>query len=101
MDIKLVPGSPSTIETECLVTIALDHGEKQQNTPKLTCLEQDAALNKAVAELIASGEITGKAFETVLLHSPSGLKAKRDRKSTRLNSSHQIISYAVFCLKKK
>src|SRR5258708_26994216 len=26
---------------------------------------------------------------------------KRDRKSTRLNSSHQIISYAVFCLKKK
>src|SRR5258708_31268457 len=27
--------------------------------------------------------------------------AARDRKSTRLNSSHQIISYAVFCLKKK
>src|SRR5258708_29379067 len=26
---------------------------------------------------------------------------KEDRKSTRLNSSHQIISYAVFCLKKK
>src|SRR5258708_13408249 len=28
-------------------------------------------------------------------------RADRDRKSTRLNSSHQIISYAVFCLKKK
>src|SRR2546430_2947047 len=27
--------------------------------------------------------------------------AKRDRKSTRLNSSHSQISYAVFCLKKK
>src|SRR5258708_25157478 len=27
--------------------------------------------------------------------------AAGDRKSTRLNSSHQIISYAVFCLKKK
>src|SRR5207244_13585853 len=27
--------------------------------------------------------------------------AFEDRKSTRLNSSHQIISYAVFCLKKK
>src|SRR5258708_30473919 len=26
---------------------------------------------------------------------------EKDRKSTRLNSSHQIISYAVFCLKKK
>src|SRR5258708_38454717 len=31
-----------------------------------------------------------------------GRKTDRlDRKSTRLNSSHQIISYAVFCLKKK
>src|SRR5258708_25693026 len=28
-------------------------------------------------------------------------KNNGDRKSTRLNSSHQIISYAVFCLKKK
>src|SRR5258708_37111036 len=28
-------------------------------------------------------------------------EAESDRKSTRLNSSHQIISYAVFCLKKK
>src|SRR5499427_10720110 len=27
--------------------------------------------------------------------------AGRDRKSTRLNSSHTVISYAVFCLKKK
>src|SRR5207244_5541885 len=27
--------------------------------------------------------------------------SQQDRKSTRLNSSHQIISYAVFCLKKK
>src|SRR5437588_6906938 len=27
--------------------------------------------------------------------------ANRDRKSTRLNSSHTVISYAVFCLKKK
>src|SRR5258708_28721708 len=28
-------------------------------------------------------------------------RRRSDRKSTRLNSSHQIISYAVFCLKKK
>src|SRR5690349_22050105 len=35
---------------------------------------------------------------------PSGMpprRRKRDRKSTRLNSSHVEISYAVFCLKKK
>src|SRR5256885_7185528 len=35
--------------------------------------------------------------ETNLLPTP----ANRDRKSTRLNSSHLVISYAVFCLKKK
>src|SRR2546426_8607560 len=29
------------------------------------------------------------------------LARRRDRKSTRLNSSHLVISYAVFCLKKK
>src|SRR3712207_7832105 len=40
-------------------------------------------------------------------HSPDGLRARDpdvvdiDRKSTRLNSSHANISYAVFCLKKK
>src|SRR5258708_27954903 len=32
---------------------------------------------------------------------PELVGARADRKSTRLNSSHQIISYAVFCLKKK
>src|SRR5256885_13287845 len=30
-----------------------------------------------------------------------GLPDRADRKSTRLNSSHLVISYAVFCLKKK
>src|SRR5207248_6530025 len=31
----------------------------------------------------------------------ASVSGKRDRKSTRLNSSHRTISYAVFCLKKK
>src|SRR5256885_5495469 len=31
----------------------------------------------------------------------AGVQCLRDRKSTRLNSSHLVISYAVFCLKKK
>src|SRR2546430_10612859 len=33
--------------------------------------------------------------------SPTASQPKKDRKSTRLNSSHSQISYAVFCLKKK
>src|SRR5256885_10013615 len=32
---------------------------------------------------------------------PAQERARKDRKSTRLNSSHLVISYAVFCLKKK
>src|SRR5438094_2426285 len=32
---------------------------------------------------------------------PPRRRGRRDRKSTRLNSSHRTISYAVFCLKKK
>src|SRR2546426_7070241 len=34
-------------------------------------------------------------------HEPLRLRRLQDRKSTRLNSSHLVISYAVFCLKKK
>src|SRR5258708_30117686 len=39
--------------------------------------------------------------DNCVILSPRNPRAERDRKSTRLNSSHQIISYAVFCLKKK
>src|SRR5260221_3613136 len=35
------------------------------------------------------------------IFAPVSLSATGDRKSTRLNSSHTVISYAVFCLKKK
>src|SRR2546426_9062401 len=35
------------------------------------------------------------------IHFQERAGAMRDRKSTRLNSSHLVISYAVFCLKKK
>src|SRR3712207_8176439 len=52
--------------------------------------------------LIAVGPVHG-GFEIVgdhnVRHATEGIKG--DRKSTRLNSSHANISYAVFCLKKK
>src|SRR5438552_14722403 len=41
------------------------------------------------------------AFEEIVGELVAGDFFEGDRKSTRLNSSHQIISYAVFCLKKK
>src|SRR5690242_21325512 len=46
-------------------------------------------------DLPARRNVTERAFR------PAGTRAARDRKSTRLNSSHMSISYAVFCLKKK
>src|SRR5690606_40605752 len=43
----------------------------------------------------------GEVRESVLVRLPDERCGGRDRKSTRLNSSHVKISYAVFCLKKK
>src|SRR2546429_7392819 len=40
-------------------------------------------------------------FSVRIRHGPGRLQRALDRKSTRLNSSHGYISYAVFCLKKK
>src|SRR5437762_9029617 len=40
-------------------------------------------------------------FPSANLDASAERNAPRDRKSTRLNSSHRCISYAVFCLKKK
>ena len=47
---------------------------------------------------------TAKTGQITALVGPSGSETNAstvDRKSTRLNSSHPVISYAVFCLKKK
>src|SRR2546430_3258282 len=49
------------------------------------------------------GDDTRRSFreDACLRHPDRGDVPDRDRKSTRLNSSHSQISYAVFCLKKK
>src|SRR5258708_10517078 len=60
----------------------------------------------ARASLSQAQRKTGRAFRRTDFVGPHRRRERRnrydeDRKSTRLNSSHQIISYAVFCLKKK
>ena len=74
MNIQLSYVSPAEVETECLVVPVLDAGEKDQPRPKVAA---DPAVEKAAADVIASGEVTGKAYESVLIHRPQGLKAKR------------------------
>src|SRR5260221_14236937 len=53
------------------------------------------------AALPLPGRATGSARRGRASRRPSRSPRQRDRKSTRLNSSHTVISYAVFCLKKK
>src|SRR5207247_11108069 len=67
-------------------------------------LEGFAALTKwaKVVDLLVDGDRAALLYDCEL-PAPVGVLriASLDRKSTRLNSSHEWISYAVFCLKKK
>src|SRR5207247_10772546 len=66
--------------------------------PYTTLFRSDAA-----GALRYHGRIDENAFDPASARSPELRNAgsKADRKSTRLNSSHEWSSYAVFCLKKK
>src|SRR5438876_8808099 len=52
-------------------------------------------------EVFARGDLIVKVKEPLKSEFPLLRRGQIDRKSTRLNSSHPSISYAVFCLKKK
>src|SRR5256885_6870272 len=83
--------------------------------PPRSTLFPYTTLFRSVTRALAAGGVdvveitltTPGALESIAkLASDEGLKgsmigAGTDRKSTRLNSSHLVISYAVFCLKKK
>src|SRR4051812_49957697 len=56
---------------------------------------------RRVLRHLGRDELLVRELHDGLLRPPAGAAARRDRKSTRLNSSHMSISYAVFCLKKK
>jgi leucyl aminopeptidase len=80
MKTDLSSSVPSQLETECLVVVVLDRAEKkpgEKDKPAPSVESSDAAVREAAKEVIASGEVTAKAFETTLLHRPAGLMAKR------------------------
>jgi leucyl aminopeptidase len=72
--------SPSELQTEALVALVLDESDassSKDKKPKLKVAASDPAVQAVAADLLASGELTGKPFETNLLHKPANLKAKR------------------------
>ena len=75
MKTNLSFSAPADVETDCLVVVALDRGEKDK--PNVSLETADQNVKKAAAGVLASGETTGKPFETTLIHGPANLKAKR------------------------
>src|SRR6516225_2969561 len=90
-------------ETECLVVVALDRSEadrrakdkdkgKDKDKNAVSVETSDLAVREAASDLIAGGEISGKMFETALLHRPAKLIPNRlllvgGGKAENLNSS--------------
>src|SRR5438552_19175124 len=71
-----------------------------RSAPGMTTLTDYQAARPAPPKLALVQALAFRPRDREGLHQRE-LRWGRDRKSTRLNSSHQIISYAVFCLKKK
>src|SRR2546426_6792124 len=75
--------------------------------PRSTLFPYTTLFRSQVAELLAAMAEGRRAAEGVgavsaaVRQALDAIFADLDRKSTRLNSSHLVISYAVFCLKKK
>src|SRR5438270_10931834 len=75
MKITLSLSSAAELETECLVAVLLDKGEKEKTEAVVS--SDHKAVQQAAADLISSGDVSGKIFETTWLHKPAGLTAKR------------------------
>src|SRR5258708_16537135 len=69
--------------------------------PPRSTLFPYTTLFRSMRSLVMTGRRWTTSRRLLTSASRSSTTISRDRKSTRLNSSHQIISYAVFCLKKK
>src|SRR5690625_5507477 len=73
----------------------------QENGAAESATETETTENTTLILHTSLGSITIELFEDKAPKSSANFLEYADRKSTRLNSSHVAISYAVFCLKKK
>ncbi len=75
MKTKLSFTPAAQVETECLVAVVLDRGEKDESDPAVSAA--DKCVLQSAAEVISTGDVSGKNFEATWLHKPDGLRAKR------------------------
>src|SRR2546426_3283686 len=77
-------------------------GQELLRRPDTQIDETTPLISSGLIDSLELVDIVLKLEELTNLRIPAGIRRYvRDRKSTRLNSSHLVISYAVFCLKKK
>src|SRR5260221_8912145 len=88
-----------TVLSLCLGAVVLAMSAARGVWPLLASITLTRALGQSALS-VASLALVGKWFSR-RLDLAMGAYEGQDRKSTRLNSSHTVISYAVFCLKKK
>src|SRR2546430_12674316 len=77
------------------------HSESDLDVPFVSGSARFDAMVIAPCSMATLGRIASGSSDSALLRAADVFLKERDRKSTRLNSSHSQISYAVFCLKKK
>jgi leucyl aminopeptidase len=79
MKTQLAFANPASVETELLAVLAVDTqaGKGPEAKPQPLLLTADQEVKSAAAAVLASGEFKAGANETLLLHTPAGLKAKR------------------------
>src|SRR5579871_484619 len=79
MRVELSFAPLAQIETEMLAVAAADTqtAKGPDSKPQPTILSEDEAVRTAAASVLASGEYKAGTNETVLIHTPAGLKAKR------------------------
>src|ERR671912_3049571 len=113
--IELYPGQRKT--SKAVATIAKGTGKVRMNNRPAELVSPEIARELLLMPLTLIGELRNRIDVDVQVHGGGFMgqafagavaisraltgQEKGDRKSTRLNSSHANISYAVFCLKKK
>src|SRR5438132_6563535 len=94
---------PQTTNAHDITPVIANLASRQGNRPKgppMSGPKRAATLMLALGEQYG-GRVWSLLDDDEVRELSMAMSTVRDRKSTRLNSSHTVISYAVFCLKKK